>query len=232
MKLKVLAFVALVALSGFSVSAQTADEVVNKHIAALGGKDKLASLQSVRMNGNMNVQGNDFGITITRVQNTGMRVDMEIMGASNYQVVNTTKGSVFMPAMGMQDAQPMDDDMFTGAKKQLDIQGSLFNYKEKGITLAVAGMEEVEGNATHKLVATFADGSVVNYFIDKNKGFLLKTTGTRKINGSAVEIESKYQDYRQTADGYWFAFTNVTNQGTISFDTIETNVKVDPAIFN
>ena len=36
--------------------AQTADDVVNKYIDALGGKEKLSSLKSVRLSGSMNIR--------------------------------------------------------------------------------------------------------------------------------------------------------------------------------
>ena len=72
--------------------AQTADEVVDKYIASLGGKDKLMSLKTVKMEGSMSVQGTDLTITATRSHMVGMRMDIEVMGMSNYQVANTGYG--------------------------------------------------------------------------------------------------------------------------------------------
>lgn len=40
------------------VHAQTADEVVDKYIASLGGKEKLMSLKTVKMEGGVRVCGN------------------------------------------------------------------------------------------------------------------------------------------------------------------------------
>ncbi len=48
--------------------AQTVDDVVDKYIAAMGGKEKLLALNSVKMEGSMNVQGYDVSITTTRLQ--------------------------------------------------------------------------------------------------------------------------------------------------------------------
>ncbi|MEO7445864.1 MAG: hypothetical protein ABIT96_03735 [Ferruginibacter sp.] len=232
MKLSFLSFIALAILGSFSASAQTADEIVNKYVAAMGGAEKLSSLQSVQMSGTISVQGNDFGIAITRMQNVGMRVDMDIMGSENYQVVNTKSGSQFMPVMGMQAPQPMEDDQYKTSRTQLDLQGLLFNYKSKGVSLETAGTETVNGNAAQKLIATLQDGSKVNFFIDNKTGFVVKTSATRNIGGQQMNLETTLEDYRQTAEGYWFPYKTTNSQGTMNFDKVEANVKVDPAIFN
>ena len=47
---------------------------------------------------------------------------MDIMGSSNYQMLNATEGWVFMPVMGMTEPKKMEDD-YQSASSQLDIQG-------------------------------------------------------------------------------------------------------------
>ena len=46
-------------VSAASLHAQTADEVVAKHLAAIGGKDKLSGINSVVMTSTMQVMGNE-----------------------------------------------------------------------------------------------------------------------------------------------------------------------------
>jgi hypothetical protein len=55
------------AFSIATTQAQTADEVVNKHIDAIGGKDAWKKVTSTKMEGSLNVQGTDVAITITKV---------------------------------------------------------------------------------------------------------------------------------------------------------------------
>src|SRR5262245_12047596 len=100
--------------------AQTADEVVNKYIDALGGKEKLSSLKSVRLTGNMNVQGNDIGITVTKLHMKGMRMDISVMGTDNYQIVTPGKGVSFMPIQGMASPTDMSEEQVKAAQSQLD----------------------------------------------------------------------------------------------------------------
>ena len=211
--------------------AQTADEVVDKYIASLGGKDKLMSLKTVKMEGSMSVQGTDLTITATRSHMVGMRMDIEVMGMSNYQVANTTKGASFWPVQGMDAPVDMEPEQYKSVSNQLDLHGALCNYKEKGHTVELLGNEKLDGNDTHKLKVTFKNGVVSTYYIDAKTGRLLKTTGMAKVQGEEMEVSSTYSDYKQNADGYWFAYSVTQMQGTIVYDKISTNIPVDESIF-
>ena len=223
-------FVAAMSFAAITVSAQTADEIVNKHIAALGGAEKLASLKTVKMEGNMSTQGIDVAITLTKKHMAGLRMDMEIMGTSNYQVATPTQGWVFMPVMQQTEPQPMDAEQIKSVQSQLDIQGALFNYKEKGYTIEALGTEKIDGKDVYKLKA-MKEGKVVFYYIDAASNFIVKTSTKMSAQGQEIDVETTFADYKQNADGYWFSYTNTTTQGTITFDKITSNLPVDDKLF-
>ena len=43
--------------SSFTGTSQTADEVIDKYVAAIGGKENWKKINSIRMEGNVEVQG-------------------------------------------------------------------------------------------------------------------------------------------------------------------------------
>ena len=91
-----MAVAAIVSLQ--SIKEQTVDEIVDKHLTALGGKEKLLTLKTVKMTGNLNMQGFDVGITVTLVQGVGSRNDISVPGmGEGFQVMNGAKGWNFMP---------------------------------------------------------------------------------------------------------------------------------------
>lgn len=227
-----LLLLAAIAFTCIQASAQTVDEIVSKNVEAMGGKEKLAALKSVKMSGSMSVQGTDITITTTRAQNIGMRTDIEVMGTSNYQMVNATKGWVFMPIQQMDAPREMTDDEYKMYAGQMDVQGALFNYKDKGHTVELVGTEKVDGKEAYNLKITLKNGRVVNYFIDKATNRLVKSTGKVSVQGEEHETSTTYSDYKQTADGYWFPYTITSMQGPVTFDKIETNVPVDEKIFS
>jgi hypothetical protein len=211
--------------------AQTADDVVNKYLTAMGGKEKLAALKTVKMEGSLSVMGNDVAMVITKKHLTGMRVDISVMGTENYQIVTPTKGIVFMPVQGMSEPTEMPAEQLKSSTSQLDIEGSLVNYKEKGTTIEIAGKEKVDGEDCSNLKLTYKSGLVSNFFISDKTGFIIKTTGKRVMNGEEVEVSNSFSNYKQNADGYWFPYTSTNTQGTTEFSKIETNIAVDDSIF-
>ena len=211
--------------------AQTVDEVLDKNIAAMGGREKLGSLKTVKMEGNMSVQGFDLAITSTKSHMIGVRLDFDVNGTSNYQIVNATKGSVFMPVQGMDAPQDMEPDQYKSTVTQMDLQGTFCNYKEKGTTIELQGKETVDGSEAYKLKVTLKNGIVATYYIDTKTNRVIKTTATMNVGGQDMEVTTSYSDYKQNADGFWFAYTVVTQRGTITYDKITTNMPVDESIY-
>ena len=211
--------------------AQTADDVIDKYIAALGGKEKLLSLTSVRMTGSFNVQGTDVGVVISRKQGVGSRADFSVMGTENYQLVTPTKGSVFMPVQGQSAPEDMADDQVKAGQIQLDIQSPFLNYKEKGNTVEFAGKETTDGVECYKLKVTFKNGAKMDYYIDTKDSRIFKTSTKINVNGEDVDAATTYGNYKQNADGYWFPYTTNSSRGETTYEKIETNIALDENLF-
>ena len=224
-------FISALFLTGLAVgqcaTAQTVDDIAKLNMDAMGGAEKIASLKTLKMEGTLNTQGVDVSITSTTAHLKGIRVDIEVMGTSNYQVANTTEGWVYMPVMGMSTAQKMDDDQFKAAQNQMDLQGFSLNYKEKGTIIELAGKD----TDAYKLNITYKNGIKKTVFIDVKTNRIIKSLGKTKINGEDTETETTMSDYKQNADGYWFPYSVSTIQGTTIYDKISTNVTVDEGVF-
>jgi len=211
--------------------AQTADEVIEKNINAMGGREKLATLNSYRMEGNLNYQGTDVGIVITKLNGVGARTDISVAGTENYRIVTPSGGTVFMPVFGQSAPTEMPADQLKAEQVFLDLHGIFVNYKEKGIVVELAGKETIDGMECYKLKASFKNGNTTNFFIDTKTDRVYKTTAKSTVNGEEVEAFTIYTNYKQTADGFWFAYTNTNSRGQTDFDKVETNIKVDENIF-
>ena len=232
MKIAKTLLVGMMSLSGFFASAQTADEVIAKHVESLGGKDKLAALKSIRMTGSMNAQGTDINLVMSKVHEVGMRMDLDIMGSANYQLMNDKTGWAFFPVMGMTEPKEMEAPQHKTSVNQLDVQGALVNYKDKGTTVELIGKEKVDGADAHKIKVTYKNGHTSTYYIDEKTNRHVKSVSKSVANGNEVETETTFNDFKQNADGYWFPYTITNAQGTIIFDKIETNVAIDSKLFS
>ncbi len=220
-----------IAMSITYVSAQTVDEIADAYTKAMGGKEKLMALNSVRMTGSMSTQGIDVPMVFSKLHMKGMRIDMEIMGSSNYQLGNLNKAYAFMPVMGQSAPEEMPAESFKSVVNEYDVQGFLFDYKSKGYKIILAGKEKIDNAETFKMEVTYPNGENRTYYIDVATSRLVKSVSKRNVNGQEMENVTSFSDYKQNKDGYWFAYTLSTTQGNIIFETVETNVALPETLF-
>lgn len=228
-----IALFALASLISFTVSAQTADEVVAKHIEALGGKEKLATLKSLRMETNLSVQGMEIPVIVTRVHNVGQRVDISAMGMDGYIINTPTAGWSYMPFMGQSAAEAMPEDQVKEAADELDLQGVLFNYQEKGNKVELLGKEDVDGTECFKLKLTTKAGKERTFFLDPKTYYILRTVAKAVVMGQEQEVTVNYGDYKKTEEGFVFAHSigGAFGQGDMTVTKLEINKPVDEKVF-
>jgi len=234
---KKLIFSALFLLSGVISFAQTADEIVNKHIEAMGGKDKVTGIKSLKMVASVDIGPNmKAPMTFFVVNNKAYRMELEFQGMKMVNAYDGNEGWFVNPFGGKKDAERMNAEQIREAKDQVDIAGSLFNYKEKGHTVEYLGKEDMEGTDTYKLKVTKKTGDIEYEYLDASSYLELKKTSKRKFEDKEVEGETIYSNWKKV-DGIMFPFTieerqKDASQGqAMNFDSYEVNAKVDDSIF-
>jgi hypothetical protein len=232
MKTNKLVVAALAAFVSISSYAQTVDEIVDKHVTALGGADKLKGVNTLVIERTLSVQSMEIPNKTTIVVGKALRTESSVMGNSMIQVVEGNAGWMIRPAMmgGTGDPEDMPAQMVKQQIGQLDPFGPLVNYKEKGNTIELLGKEKVEKEEAFRLKITTKDGQIIEEFISTNTYMLVKLKAT--TDGQEGEIS--FSDYKEV-DGIKFANTmDMTSQmGALSFITnkVSVNGKVDETIF-
>ena len=141
--------------------AQTADEIIDKHLQAIGGKDKLKALTSVIMEGKVNAQGMEFPMNTMTVNNKGFRLDFSVMGMDAWIIMRPDSGWSFMPFQGQTKPEAIPADQIKDGVDRLDLSSPLCEYKEKGHTVEYLGMDDVEGTECHKLKVNTKIGKII-----------------------------------------------------------------------
>jgi hypothetical protein len=108
---------------------------------------------------------------------------------------------MYMPVQGQTNVEPMTEEMVKKGADELDTQGALVDYKEKGHALEYLGKEDVEGTECHKLKLTLKGGKVTTYFIDPASFLLLKSTAKQEVNGQEMEMTTGYSNYQKLPEG-------------------------------
>lgn len=214
-----------------ALSAQTADDIINKHIEARGGLAKLKALESIVMTGSLNQNGTDVTMKFVVAQNKGARVEYSVMGQTGYSIVTPAAGWNMNPFMGATEPTALTPDQLKESQTQLDIQGPFVDYKTKGNKIEYLGKETVDGKECFKIKLTRASGKTSTYYFDNSYNNVRNIITVTGQDGNDQELTTDYSDFRKTPEGYTFAFKRSVPQGEINFDKIEVNTKIDDAQF-
>ena len=147
MKLIVRALIVLSLLVSVTITsyAQKAEDIIQKHLAAIGGEDAWKKLNTLRMEGGMKANGVDVSVVINSVNMKGTRQDITVMGMSGYTITTDKEGWMYMPFGGQTAPEAMTPDQVKQGKYKLDLQGDFVDYKSKGTKVEFVGKDEVEG---------------------------------------------------------------------------------------
>ncbi len=208
----------------------TADEIVSKHIEAIGGAENWKKINTVIMEGSMNVMGNDVAITITQENSKGNRVDISVAGMNGFTIMTPTKGWMYMPFQGQTTPEPMTEEDVKDAVDDLDIQGALIDYKKKGHSVELLGTEDVEGTECYKLKVSRKTSGDQTLFIDKDSYLLIRSVQKLKAMGQETEQVSDFSDYKEVS-GVMVPFSISQGMGTIVMSTIKVNEPIAASAF-
>jgi hypothetical protein len=223
----------LLAVGGFSyIKAQTAGEIVNKYVDAIGGKDKLEQIKTVYITNTTQAMGNEGPSTTQIINGKAFRLDYEINGQKSTQVYTDKGGWQINPFMGATTAQPLPEEMYKQSKGQLYFTGPLYNYGAKGNKVELLGKE---GNA-YKLKVSNTDSVETIAYIDAATYYLTKITRQTNFMGQSMELTVSFSNFKKTDFGITIPFTTDISYGgqftiTNNVTKIEFNKPIDPAIF-
>ena len=228
---KIICLVSLAFFSAFSVQlkAQSAEEIVNKHIDAIGGKEKIKSIKAIKMTGKLNGQGME--IPFTQIMKfPAQKMEMTIQGMSMVQAYDGKTGWYIQPFQGDLSAHKMNEEQVKEMDDQKDAGGDLFEYAQKGNKIELLGKDDMDGTEVFKLKLTKKDGDVDTYYFDSQSYMIIKVTSKVKVQDKEMEQETEFSNYK-TVDGYTFAHSINSGMGEMKIDKMEINPSVDDKIF-
>jgi len=210
----------------------TAEQLLAKYEAALGGADALAKIKSRKMTGvSVDGQGKESPLEIVLAapgkysSKTTMRE-----GAVRAIGFNGTTGWMSSPR-GVRDLPP---DAVEEMKKEASFS-PLARLRERVATMHVTGKDTVNGASAY-CVAAPGTGETELFYFDAESGLLVRqATRTETMIGTIPE-QTDYLDYR-AVDGVKVPFVTRSaavdprDGATERFTTIEQNTPVDESLF-
>jgi len=227
-KFFLLAFAAIVTSS---IYAQTVDEVISKHVDALGGKEKLSQVKSIYTENTVDVMGNSAPQKEYLIEGKGFKSELDFNGTSIIQCFTDKSGWMINPMAGGTDAQAIPDAAYKSGKSQIYVGGVLVDYAAKGYKAELIGKD----GGSFKIKVT-GEGNETYYFNDASSYLLTKSIIKGEVMGQAVEITATYSDYKKTDFGILLPYAKSLDMGMFQMsqktEKIEVNKAIDPKIFD
>ncbi len=235
---KVFALSWLVAGATLFAQAQTAEEIIAKHIAAVGG-DNWKKVEAVRMEATVSADaapGMSIGWSLLAVRDKAARMEVSVMGMSQIMAVKGENGWMLNPFTGSTEAEPMTADQVKSFLEQADIDGTVIGYKDKGYTVEYLGTEDVEGVQAHKIKVSKGEKKLEYLYYDPKTFYEIKSVQIDEVDGQEVENATLYSNFKEVG-GIILPHTMqqanpMMGSTTIAITKVEFNPLVDMKVFD
>ena len=225
-----------------AAQAQTVDEIIEKSLAASGGREALARLTSRTTTGTMTVStpGGEFNGTIevtTQAPNklrTLVKIDLSAVGMGTAVVDQRSDGTSAYALDSMLGDHPITGNQLDNMRNAI-FPSPFLDYQKRGTKILLGGKEKVGDRDAYALSITPAAGSVTRVFIDAETYLPLRTiTNVEVPQVGMVEQTTDFSDLRDV-DGVKVPFrltnTSSVQNFTMIVTKVEHNLKIDPALF-
>jgi len=221
-----------------AASAQTADEIVAKAIAARGGLAKIRAVRSERVSGQITFGEVSGPFVVELERPLKMHMQFTIQNMTMVRVYDgKSEGWANNPFAGKMNPDAMSEDELKNISEESDFDGPLVDAKAKGNQVELVGKDKFKDKDVWRLKLTTKNGDVRFYLFDAESFLLLKWEGKRKAEGQEVPVESYFSDYRDVGGlKFYFAIDSGSSaedlNQKIRIEKIELNAKFNEGEFS
>src|SRR5262245_18771670 len=225
-------------------SAQTAEEIIEKSITALGGRAAHAKLKSRSTTGTIvfATPAGEISGTIEVLNaapnkvRTLVKADLSAVGAGQLVVDQRFDGTSAYVLDSMQGNRDITGNQLDNFKNG-GFPHPFLNYKDIGTSVKLAGKEKVGDRDAYVLIFDPTTGSAVRQYIDAET--YLPTKSVIRVDvpqlGGELEQTNEYLDSK-AVDGVKLPFriksTSSVQNFTVTVTKVEHNITVDQSLFS
>jgi hypothetical protein len=229
-------FMSIILSVSTDASGQSAGEIVAHIVDALGGKDRLQSINSLYQEGTaVQPNGEEIKLRIWRVFDRVYRQEIDYGVGKVVVIVTPSKGWINSPRTGgLFKALP--DDELRALQTEIDPAGCFIDYQAKGNKVERVGTDTVDGHPCYKVKIWFPSSQSILYYVDQQSWYVLKETrkGGGIIGGGAFSagwnskndalVDLSFDEYKAVPGGYVLPYAiTMGGLGKVSFTKVEVN---------
>jgi hypothetical protein len=214
------------------IQAQSLQEIVSQHVQALGGADKLRSMQSLQLEAETRVMlFMTLKVRTSMVNNQGVSIVVNLgQDEVSRSVVTPQGGATFEE--GKRTA--MDPREASGIFDSADLAGPFVDSEKKGISLKLLGEQPLKrgGKAYVIDVQRGADRPANRYFI-RTDNFMIARVEEKSYSTEKQKWEdewNEFDDYRDV-QGIKMAYTLRTSEADLKITSYKVNEPLDKRVF-
>ena len=211
----------------------SADEILDKYVKAIGGKEANEKVTSRFMKGSFEMPAMGMNGTVeayTQAPNKSATVT-EIAGFGKVQQVFDGKSA--WEANPMSGLRELAGAELSAMKREADFYAEL-NYKKNFSKLEVKGKEKVGDSEAYVVLATPSEGKPDKMYFDTKTGLIIRRDSERETEQGTLATETYYEDYKDV-EGVKVPMTmKITNPQfsfVIKMTEVKTNVKIEDSKF-
>jgi hypothetical protein len=218
------------------LSAQTAEDLVNRNLQAKGGIDKIMAIRSLRSTGKLQMGGLTVQMGADSMAPNLLRQSFTIQGMTQIQAYDGNIGWKIAPFEGRKDPERLGDDELRDIMENAIFLGPLVDYRAQGSRVEYIGKDLIDGDDVYRLKVTLKNGDLYYYYLDPETFLEVRMEKVRFIRGAVRESVIECGSYKLVA-GVYMPFTyevgskQSAERSKITYDKIEPNVTLDPAEF-
>lgn len=213
-----------------AVQAQTADDIIAKHIEAIGGKEKLQGITSVRMENTMQVMGNETTGTTVILNGKGFRNESKFNGQQIVQVYTDKGGWALNPMAGSSEPQALTPEQIKAAQDQIYVVPFL-NYADRGNKAELLGQEKVGAVNAYKVKLTNKENAATTYYFDPATYYMIQAVRSGEMMGQQLDVTTAYSNFKKTDYGWVVPQAmDISFGGQFSISAVVNKVEVNPAV--
>ena len=179
----------------------TAEQIVEKNVAARGGLEPWRKIETMVWVGHMERAGGPMAsvpFVLQQKRPNKTRFEVNAVGQRSVRVFNGAHGWKARPAAdGSPDVQQYTPQEAKFARDESVIDGPLIDYQAKGTSVALQGVEEVEGRKAYRLRLRLASGEQHSVWVDAQTFLEIRYDRTSyNLAGVPGTVSVFYRDYR------------------------------------
>jgi len=212
----------------------TVDQILDKYVQSLGGRQALEKITSRVTKGTFEVStmGLKGEIEIyAKAPNKSLRIQ-NLSGVG--QILDGYDGKIGWSQNPMTGLREKSGEELAAIARASDIHASL-KTRELYSKLESKGKEKVGNRETYVILATPATGAPVKMYFDTQTGLIARTDTDLDTPQGQFHVETTVEDYREV-DGVKIAFTmrqeSSMGSAVIKLTEVKHNVAIDDAKFN